>query len=189
MRSYTAQQKADALQIYVTQGLAAAAKATGFNKATICSWARRGGIQGPKPDNVRNANAWHQAKLEERRVELRGEMLRKAADLLQRMDEAHIDFKGKEAVEVEYPIAPAAAVRDYANAFGILIDKFRLEMGEVTNRTEALSITDGLDPDTKRALRERLARSVRGESQPEGAADAAERAGTGVDPRTAPDPA
>jgi ABC-type branched-subunit amino acid transport system ATPase component len=51
----------------------------------------------------------------------------------------HIDFKGKDATEVTYPKAPAAAFQQYATSAAILIDKFRLEGGEVTERTEAIT--------------------------------------------------
>lgn len=188
-REYSMEERAVALAIYVEKGVAEAWRQTGIPKPTIASWARRGRVHTNAPVKTQAATAQLQANAAKLRAELRLRLLEKAADLLDRMDAEHIDFKGKDAGEVVYPIAPAGAVQNYATSVGILIEKFRLEMGEVTDRTEALSITDGLDPDTKRALRERLARSVRGESQPEGAADAAERAGTGVDPRTAPDPA
>lgn len=153
-RKYTPQERLDALAIYEKDGLATAARATGFPKGTIVAWAHHAGIQGPKPESVLAANAHHKAELEVRRTKLRGELLFKALDLLERMDKPHTDFKGKEALEVEYPIAPAAAVRDYANAAGILIDKFRLEMGEATGRTESRSLTDALDDHEKQKLRD-----------------------------------
>ena len=64
------------------------------------------------------------------------DLLERAADLLERMDEPHVEFKGKDADQVTYPMAPAAAVQNYATSAAILIDKFRLEMGEATGRQE-----------------------------------------------------
>jgi hypothetical protein len=54
-----------------------------------------------------------------------------------------------------------APLNHKADALRTLTDKYALLNGEATERTE--SITDGLPPDVKRALRERLGRAVRGE--------------------------
>ena len=72
------------------------------------------------------------------------------------MDAPHIEFKGKDAISVEYPIAPAGAVQNYATSVGILIDKYRLEVGEATNRSESKTITDGLNDHEKQRLRDVL---------------------------------
>lgn len=49
-RTYTDQEKADALELYRTQGPTAVEKQLGIPKATVASWARRNGVQ-----TVRNA--------------------------------------------------------------------------------------------------------------------------------------
>jgi hypothetical protein len=67
------------------------------------------------------------------------------------MDAPHVDFKGKDAGSVTYPVAPAAAVQNYATSIGILLDKVRLEAGEATGRVE--TITDGMNDHEKEALR------------------------------------
>lgn len=186
---YTVEQKAAALAIYVEKGVAEAWRQTGIPKPTIASWARRGHVQTDAPAKIQQAIEAARDRHLKLREELRYRLLEKASDLLDRMDAEHVDFKGKDVEEVVYPIAPAAAVQNYATSVGILIDKYRLEMGEATGRTESVSLTDGLDPDTKRALRERLARSVRGESDASGAAGDPERAAEPMDSATAPDPA
>ena len=69
------------------------------------------------------------------REELRVRLLEKALDALDRMDERHIDYKGNNALEVSWEVAPSGAFKDYATGAAILIDKYRLEMGETTSRT------------------------------------------------------
>jgi hypothetical protein len=71
-----------------------------------------------------------------------------------------------------------APLNHKADAFKSLADRYALLNGEATERIE--SITDDLPPDVKRALRERLARSVRGESVAQGTGDDAGRAGPGL---------
>jgi hypothetical protein len=73
--------------------------------------------------------------------------MEKAVDLLDRMDAPLIDFVGKDGKAVEHPIAPAGAVRDYAVSVGILIDKYRLEVGEATTRSESRDLTAQLSDD------------------------------------------
>ena len=85
----------------------------------------------------------HQNQAQERRERIRLHLLEKMEDLLGRMDEPHVDFKGKDAGKVTYPIATSGDVRNYATSFGILLDKYRLEMGEATTRGE-ISVNDAV---------------------------------------------
>lgn len=98
------------------------------------------------------------------RTTLRELLLLKACDALARMDEPHIDFKGKDAFQVTYPKAPAGAFKQYADAAATLLDKYRLEMGEDTSRV-SVDIRNnirraaeiyGLDPDEVMAEAEQL---------------------------------
>lgn len=66
----------------------------------------------------------------------------------------------------------------------------RVEMtGKDGGPIESVNITDGLSPEEKRRLRDRLARSVRGESDAQAAGGDAGGAGAPVDPAATPDPA
>lgn len=78
----------------------------------------------------------HRAQAEAGRERIRLLILEKAEDLLKRMDEPHVDFKGKDAAMVTYPVATSSDVRNYAMSFAVLLDKYRLEMGESTSRSE-----------------------------------------------------
>ena len=101
------------------------------------------------------------------REEVRELLLVKAKDALERMDQPHIEFKGKDATQVTYPKAPASAFQSYATSAAILLDKYRLEVGEATSRAEVelraqietLSIEMGLDPAAVWVEAERLVAS------------------------------
>lgn len=138
-REYTAEQKAEALRLYVEVGLCQSAKLTGIPKSTIRDWAKAEGIHTDGSAKTVAATEAAKAKADRLRKELHARLLEKAVDLLGRMDEPHIDFKGGGPLgpsEVTFPKAPADACKAYATAVGILIDKYRLETGEVTAREE-----------------------------------------------------
>lgn len=149
-REYTASEKEHALRLYLEVGLAEAWRQTGIPKPTIASWARRSGL--PHTDaaaKTREATLAAAARADQLRAELRLKLLEKANDLLDRMDGEHVEFKNsaKEIREVVYPIAPAGAVQNYATSVGILIDKYRLEVGEATTRSESRDLTANLSDD------------------------------------------
>lgn len=177
-RTYSADEKAAALNLYVSDGLAEAWRQTGIPKPTIASWARRAGF--PHTDaaaKTRAATISAAARADQLRAELRLSLLEKAVDLLERMDAPHVEFKGKDSTEVTYPIAPAGAVQNYATSVGILIDKYRLESGEATERTERRDLTGQLtDDELDAAIREAEA-AARGETAP--ATDGSEEPASG----------
>lgn len=156
--TYSPEQKSAALELYQSVGLAEAWRRTGIPKPTIASWARRAGL--PHTDaaaKTREATIAASARADQLRAELRVMLIEKAVDLLGRMDGEHVEFKNsaKEIREVVYPIAPAGAVQNYATSVGILIDKYRLEVGEATTRTERRDLTDHLtDEELDAAIRE-----------------------------------
>ena len=166
--TYADEDKQAALALYQEVGLAEAWRQTGIPKPTIASWARRAGL--PHTDaaaKTRAATDASAARAELLRLELRMSLLEKALDMLDRMDGEHVEFKNsaKEIREVVYPIAPAGAVQNYATSAGILIDKYRLEMGEATGRTESRAV--GSIPDHERdALAGAIRSHLRGEGEP-----------------------
>jgi hypothetical protein len=106
-------------------------------------------LAGADAERMAAANRARQARCDALRLELREMWLMTALALLERVDEPHIDFKGRDAVEVEYPTAPAGAARDLVIAAATALDKYRLEVGEATERREDVPIE---------ALRAELAR-------------------------------
>lgn len=156
-REYSEEEKAAALALYQSVGLADAWRQTGIPKPTIASWARRGGL--PHTDaasTTREATIAASARADQLRAELRLGLLEHAVDLLQRIDSPHVEFKNsaKEIREVVYPLPPAAAVQNYATSVAILIDKYRLEVGEATTRSESRALIDTPDDDLRDAVRE-----------------------------------
>lgn len=133
---WTTNQRTAALELYREHGPSEAARQTGIPKQTIASWARRSGTHTNAVANTTEAAAAAKAKRDLKREEIRTRLLEKASDMLGRMDEPHIDFRGKDADQVTFPKATSGDCKNYATAAAILIDKFRLEMGEATDRGE-----------------------------------------------------
>lgn len=150
-RTYTPEQKAEALELYATDGPTAVQERLGIAKATVSDWARANGIRTVR--NERTAEAVEAARVDREltREKLRDAMLAKALDLIGRMDEEHIDFRGKDAKRVTFPKPSASGCQSYATAAAILLDKVRLELGEVTGRTETVA-TDQLDREIEQML-------------------------------------
>lgn len=143
-RTYTDDERVHALELYATDGPTAVERQLGIPKTTVAGWAAAAGVGTVR--NERIAAAVDAARLDRElvREHLRDEMLRRAVDLLDRMDEPHVDFKGKDAAKVTYPKPSPSGCQAYATAAAILLDKFRLEVGEVTGRTETRT-SDHLD--------------------------------------------
>lgn len=154
-RTYTDDEKQEALLLYVDHGPAEASRRSGINALTISSWAKRSGLHTNAVVKTKEATEALIARADSMRVELRVRMLAKALDLVDRMDAPHVEFKGKDANQVTYPVAPAGAVQNYATSVAILLDKYRLEVGEATTRNESRDITGTLtDADLDAAIRE-----------------------------------
>lgn len=132
----TADERQHAIDLAVEHGPAEAARRTGIPPGTIAAWCSRAGLATVATERTAAAVAHHAAKAHEKREQLRSKLLDKAADMLDRMDEPVTEYKGNLAREVQYPRPPAADCKNYAVAAAILIDKLRLESGEVTDRHE-----------------------------------------------------
>lgn len=133
--------QAEAMRMYVTDGPHAAARATGVPYATVASWARRRGLH-MVDQNTRVPVEAIEA-LRARRAVIREElglrMLAQALRLVQRMEEPHVEYVAGSGgpQPVAYPHAPAKATQAYGVAVAILLDKYRLEQGEATERSES----------------------------------------------------
>jgi transposase-like protein len=129
--NFTAKQKAEAIAIFHSDGSAVAAQHAGCSRQTIYNWLRDS-IDSEKTPEELQAEALYQSTL---RASIRRRLLERVDNLLDRFDQPHSDFRGKDAVRVTWDSATSGDVRSYATAIGILIDKYRLEMGEATART------------------------------------------------------
>ncbi len=135
-RSYTEAEKDEACLIYVEQGPTEVYRRLGIPPTTVVSWAQARGLRTMRNEKTRARTEAREVDAGERRSLLRQKLLDKALDALERMDEAHKDFRGKDAAEVSWDKAPSGAMKDYAMTAAILIDKLRLEEGSATARTE-----------------------------------------------------
>lgn len=179
-RPWSDADKQRAIKLVADHGLAHAWRETGIPKPTIVRWCQDAGVERFHPEETRAAIDALRARAAETRETLRLLLIEKAVDLLERMDEPHVEFKGKDADQVIYPIAPASAVQNYATSAAILIDKYRLEIGEATGRTEHRALGDELDDHERAALRSVLAAELAGREAEGG------DPGAGLDPAAAP---
>ena len=143
-RSYTPDEKADALAAYAEHGPTWVAENLGIPASTVVGWARTEGVRTMRNERTAAAVEAVVVDRELQRERLRVLLLDKAVDLLGRMDEVHIDYRGKDCEKVTFPKAPADACKSYAVAAAVLVDKLRLELGEATARTEH-TLTDSID--------------------------------------------
>lgn len=123
--TYTDAQKADAVAIYVEHGLAEAHRRTGIPKPTLKRWLENEGIDPSETtarsvEKTRAATEAASAGAAEKRALLQTELLDAARE---HVAMARITLDGKDA-------------QHWMTAAAIGVDKFRLEKGEATERTE-----------------------------------------------------
>lgn len=122
-RTYTREQREEALALYVEYGPAEAARRTGINSSTIRVWAKRTGRKSPRADRaVAGAEAarlsWAQRK---------GEV-------------ALLAGQEAEAIVRQMLATPNARQKaELARAFAVMVDKTQLLEGGVTGRVEVSS--------------------------------------------------
>lgn len=136
---YGEEQKAKALALYVEHGPREAARLTKIPQQTISRWAKAAGVRTEHTARTNAATEAATAERERSREDLRRRMLDRAHELLDWMNEPQVDFKGQQAERVVYDRPPAQDQKALATAMAILLDKFRLEMGEATGRTETVT--------------------------------------------------
>lgn len=151
-RTYTWDFKAEVLAVYEVDGPTAAAKLYEMPKRTLCTWAADHGIS-TSAETKRQTEAALDL-LNARRLRIRDKLAERAEEMLDRMGEASKTWVGSGATPIEVDLdRPIASVcRDLATTAGILIDKFRLEAGEPTERIE--------HNDVAKDARERLASRI-----------------------------
>jgi len=142
---YTDEQRTEALALYVEHGTAEAARLFGVSPRTIRRWANEEGLAAARDKTLTDAGERLKVRHETMREELRVRFLESALDALDRMTEEHVDYRGKDATRVTWPMAPAREMKDYATTAAICVDKYRLEMGETTDRTGIEVSINGVD--------------------------------------------
>jgi transposase-like protein len=136
---YTDKQKTEAVKLYLEVGPDEAAKTIGCSRRQVYRWLGSHGVSPKKPDEQR---AETEARHAQKREELRDLLLDQAVDMLHRMNEMHIEYRevdGQPEQVVHLKAAPADC-KSYALAAAVLIDKMRLENGEVTGRQESIHL-------------------------------------------------
>lgn len=124
--------RARAVTYAAEHGVTAAANEFGVTRQSVYNWIKAS-IDVEKTPEQQARDKLYQEQL---RSNIRTRLLEKVDNLLDRFDQPHIDYRGKDTVQVEWPTATSADVRNYATTIGILIDKYRLEVGEATSRHE-----------------------------------------------------
>lgn len=138
MTVWSDSQRGEALALYVDVGPSEAARRTGIPKSTIHDWAAKEGLSTDAVSEQTIAATIASAeRAAAKREQARELMLDRILDALGLMQAAHTDFRGRDATEVHFERAPSGAWKDYAMTVGILLDKYRLEMGESTGRFDS----------------------------------------------------
>ncbi len=136
MATYTDEQKREAINLYIQHGTTTASQQSGIPKRTLLRWVKDSDVVARARNKTAKATAELTRLNVERRERIKSQLLEKIEDLIGRMNLPHVDFKGKDAAMVTYPVATSGDVKNYSVSIGILIDKYRLEMGESTSRAE-----------------------------------------------------
>jgi hypothetical protein len=129
--------KARAMSLYDEFGLSEAARRLGVDRKTITRWRKQMGIASKTAKGEYGPEQQQIAQQHDRiRADIRNLMLMKTRQLLVGISDT---TSGRDA-------------KDFATAAAILMDKFRLEMGEVTGRRETVNASEQLDDHESMAL-------------------------------------
>lgn len=151
-RAYSADQRADALALYLQHGLAEAARLSGVPRGTLSSWAVRAGVQTDAAaaaayrEQTEAARArWAEVTLEQRE-ELAGRLLAEVHTLLDQVQEPTTYYRvvtlsggtgmgaTAEVVPVDVPHPLARDQQARVAAVAALVDKLQLLTGQATER-------------------------------------------------------
>lgn len=132
---YTDIEREMALDIYRTQGATAAAKATGCSRQTIYQWLTDAVSSDDSGQKVKES----QARQSVMREYLRERLLYNALRLSDRVTEP-FTFITQKGTVVELEEVPGFEALKLTTAAAVALDKYRLEMGESTGRTENVTL-------------------------------------------------
>ena len=125
MNTYTPEQREEALRLYEEAGPAEASRQSGVPARTVVRWATRAGLTRRRLEKTSAATEMLTITNAQRREKIREKLLIRVDELLDRL-----------GLEVG-----ARDVQSLAIAFGVLLDKYRLELGEATGRMENLDLS------------------------------------------------
>ena len=125
MANYTDAQKAEAVRLSVEVGTAEAARQTGVSTRSITNWAKDAGVTA-------------QAKVEKTEV-AREVLAAVTAKKREELREVLLDA-GIHHVKQSMAADTGRDAQAYMIGAGIGVDKYRLEMGEATGRTETVDL-------------------------------------------------
>lgn len=144
----------DIIRLAQARGTDFASEQTGLTRRRIREKARKLGMTvQSKPSEVpQHVKQERVEAVDMRRVQLKGKLLERAHDLVDRMGQPYA-IVTKDGEEVFLARPPARESKDLAIAAGIIMDKMRLEMGEVTSRSEHVQ-RDAVDDELFRLAQE-----------------------------------
>ena len=157
MNTYTDQQRAEALDLYLQHGTAETARRLNIPKRTVRHWANQAQLAAARSQALDEGGKILAKTHAVMREELRVLLLEKTVDLLERMDQPHTEYKaaGSDIHKLEHEHATSSDVKNYASSIKDLLDKYRLEMGEATSRVYARhEIGDDVDSELRRTISE-----------------------------------
>lgn len=135
-KTYSDEDRSQILEHYRLHGARPTMRKFGLSSDTLYRWRNAEGIETEAVGKERTEAAG--VARDALRVELRNKLLERAVEMLDRMGEKQTIYIGSgatpKAVEIERP--PASVCKDLALTASALIDKLRLEAGEVTGREE-----------------------------------------------------
>lgn len=144
-RTYTPEQREEALRLYADLGPAETGRQMGIPSNTIRQWARRAGVTGPRAKQVAKAVEASKAAMSERRSRLAEDLMGDVECLRMQLWEPcvvhHFTSDGEMATgELAQPTF-SDQVR-ILTSLGIAVDKLQLLSGEPTARNENITIDE-----------------------------------------------
>lgn len=137
-RTYTPEQREEALYLYVQVGPAEAARRTGIPAKTIASWAGRSGMQSDAPEKTEAAVAAASLTIAQRKQALASGLLDDIEMLRARMRAPHKERKivtlsgglhdqgTWKVAEVEHDAPPTADLKALVVSVAVLVDKLEV---------------------------------------------------------------
>lgn len=120
-RTYTEQQRNEALKLYETEGPSAASKTLEIPKSTIRNWARAEGVSTVPAQKTHAATQARATDLKARRTEISADLLDRYTFVMEKLTEQTQTVSAGSVVTTEQP-TPEALQRLVTTA-GILLDK------------------------------------------------------------------
>jgi transposase-like protein len=143
--------KVRAMQLYAEVGPVEASRRMGIDRSTLDRWRRQIGLPSKRIVDIKPEDVEHALRQQRMyRADMQNLLVQKTRMILLMMNEDTIPED----------------MRHLAQAAGVLIDKYRLEAGEATSRSERTTHTDEIGSadlvQTMRAIRAELAKPVEG---------------------------